>query len=165
MDRDTEALTPFMQRVRSQVEVLVPLLRHLRAELGEVKANELVYPALREAMKKWIVEIASSDSDNPVENFKRTSDTFETMYDGDVEYETLRDDDERWDLDMYACRYADLFRQLDEPELGTILVCEMDDHIADLAAPAVKMSRTQTIMKGGTHCPFRYRFGDANGDE
>ena len=165
MDRDTEALTPFMQRVRSQVEVLVPLLRHLRAELGEVKANELVYPALREAMKEWIVEIASSDSDNPVENFKRTSDTFETMYDGDVEYETLRDDDERWDLDMYACRYADLFRQLDEPELGTILVCEMDDHIADLAAPAVKMSRTQTIMKGGTHCPFRYCFGDANGGE
>ena len=165
MDRDTEALTPFMQRVRSQAEVLVPLLRHLRAELGEAKANELVYPALRDAMKKWIAGIASSDSDNPIENFKRTSDIFEAMYDGDVEYTTLRDDDERWDLDMSGCRYADFFQQLDEPELGTILVCEMDDHIADLAAPAVEMSRTQTIMKGGTHCPFRYRFGDASGGE
>ena len=163
MDRETGALTPFMQRVRSQAEVLVPLLRHLRAELGEAKANELVYPALRDAMKRWIAEIASSDSDNPIENFKKTSDIFEAMYDGDVEYETLRDDDDRWDLNMSGCRYADFFRQLDEPELGTILVCEMDDHIADLAAPAVKMSRTQTIMKGGTHCPFRYRFVDVSG--
>ena len=159
---DTETLTPFMQRVKLQAEVLVPLLRHLRAELGEAKANELVYPALRDAMKKWIAEIASSDSDNPIENFRNTSNTYEAMYDGDVEYETLRDDDEKWDLDISGCRYADFFRQLDEPELGTILVCEMDDHIADLAAPAVTMSRTQTIMKGGTHCPFRYRFGDAS---
>ena len=165
MDRDTEALTPFMRRVRSQAEVLVPLLRHLRAELGEAKANELVYPALRDAMKKWIAELASSDSDNPVENFRKTSDVFEAMYDGDVEYETLRDDGERWDFDVSGCRYADFFRQLDEPELGTILVCEMDDHTADLAASAVRMSRPQTIMKGGTHCPFRYRFGDAGGGE
>ena len=165
MDRNTEALTPFMQRVRSQAEVLVPLLRQLRAELGEAKANELVYPALKRAMKKWIAEIASPDSDNPVENFRKASDTLEAMYDGDVEYETLRDDDKRWDFDVSGCQYADFFRQLGEPELGTILVCEMDDHSADLAAPAVKMSRTQTIMKGGTHCPFRYRFGDASGGE
>ena len=109
MDRDTEALTPFMRRVRSQAEVLVPLLRHLRAELGEAKANELVYPALRDAMKKWIAELASSDSDNPVENFRKTSDVFEAMYDGDVEYETLRDDGERWDFDVSGCRYADFF--------------------------------------------------------
>ena len=163
MDRETGALTPFMQRVRLQAEVLVPLLRHLRAELGEAKANELVYPALRDAMKRWIAEISSSDSDDPIENFRKTSDIFEAMYDGDVEYETLTDADDRWDMNMSACRYADFFRQLDEPELGTILVCEMDDHIAELAAPAVKMSRTQTIMKGGTHCPFRYRFGDVSG--
>ena len=65
MDRETGALTPFMQRVRSQAEVLVPLLRHLRAELGEAKANELVYPALRDAMKRWIAEIASSEFRQP----------------------------------------------------------------------------------------------------
>jgi hypothetical protein len=33
-----------------------------------------------------------------------------------------------------------------------------------LSAPAVKFSRTDTIMKGGTHCPFRYQFGDPESD-
>ena len=163
MVRDTEALTPLMQRVKSQAEVLVPLLRHLRVELGEERANELVYPAIRDAVKKWIAGISSSHSEDPIENFRKTSDILEAMYDGDVEYETLRDDDERWEMDISRCRYAEFFRQLDEPELGTMLVCEMDDHIADLAAPAVRMSRTETIMKGGTHCPFRYRFDNARG--
>ena len=35
------------------------------------------------------------------------------------------------------------FRQLDEPELGAILVCEADDHVAELSAPAVEMSRAK----------------------
>ena len=44
--------TPYMQRVKSQTDVLVPLLKHLRAELGAAKANALVYPVLRNYMKK-----------------------------------------------------------------------------------------------------------------
>jgi len=70
----------------------------------------------------------------------------------------LNNDDENFDLNVTRCRYAQLFRQLGEAELGAILVCEADDHIANLSAPAVKLTRTVTMMKGGTHCPFRYKF-------
>jgi hypothetical protein len=152
--------TPYMQWVKSQTEVLIPLLRHIRAELGEEKGNALVYPVLREYMKKWISEFASKESDNPIENFFKTSDMLEETFEGDVDYDVLKNDDENLDLNVTRCRYAELFHQLGEPELGTILVCEADDHIADLSAPAVKLSRTDTIMKGGTHCPFRYRFNN-----
>jgi hypothetical protein len=165
MDNNADTPTLYMQRVKTQTEVLIPLLRHLRAELGEAEANALVYPVLRDYMKKWIAEFASTESDNPIENFHKTSDMLETMYEGDVDYDILKNDDDNLDLDVTGCRYADFFHQLDEPELGAILVCEVDEHIADLSAPNVEMSRADTIMKGGTHCPFRYRFSDAKSGE
>lgn len=150
--------TPYMQWVKTQTDVLVPLLRHLRAELGEEKANDLVYPVLREYMKTWIAEFASEESDNPVENFIKTSEKLEETFEGDVDFDVLVEDDRNFDLNVTRCKYAQFFRQLGEPELGTILVCEADDHIANLSAPAVKLTRTDTMMKGATHCPFRYKF-------
>ena len=154
MDKDTL----YMHWVKTQIDVLVPLLRHLRAELGEEKANDLVYPALRDYMKKWVFEFASNESNDPIENFSKTSEMLEETFEGDVDYDVLKDDDDCLELNVTRCRYAQLFHQLGEPELGTILVCEADNHIADLSAPAVKLSRANTIMKGGTHCPFRYKF-------
>jgi hypothetical protein len=115
-------------------------------------------------MKMWIAEFASTESNDPIKNFHATSEELGTMFEGDVDYDILKNDDVNLDLNVTSCRYVDFFRQFDEPELGTILVCEAGDRIADLSAPAVKFSRTDTIMKGGTHCPFRYQFGDPESD-
>ena len=160
MEKEDETPTPLMQRVKAQAEVLVPLLHHLRAELGEDRANDLVYPALRDYVRKWTSDMASFDFDDPIENWRKTSETLEAQFEGDVDYEVLRDDAEGMDFNVTGCRYADFFRQLNEPELGAILTCEVDDHIAELSAPAVSLSRPNTMMKGGVNCPFRYQFID-----
>ena len=164
MEQD-EKMTPLMQRVKLQTEVLLPLLRHLRAELGEEKANNLVYPVLRRMTKDWIAEIASSESADPIENFRKTSELHLASFEGDVDMNVLRADEERLEVNVMGCRYADFFRQLGEPELGAILTCEMDDHVAELSAPAVSLSLTDTIMKGGTCCPFRYKFNRTENSE
>jgi hypothetical protein len=164
MNNEAEKSTVYMQRVKTQTEVLIPLLRRLRAELGEEKANAIVFPALREYMKKWIADFADTKADNPIENFHATSDKLEAMYKGDIEYDLLTDDDFNLDLNVTGCRYADFFRVLNEPELGAILVCEADDHIVELSAPTVQFSRTDTLMKGGACCPFRYQFADPNSE-
>lgn len=158
MDDSTDTPTPYMRWVKSQTDVLIPLLRHLRAELGEEKTNSLVYPVLRDYMRNWVSEFASKESDNAIENFFKTSDMLEEMFEGDVDYDVLKNDDDAFSFNVTRCQYADLFRQLGEHELGAILVCEADNHIADLSAPAVKLSRAETIMKGGSCCPFRYQF-------
>jgi hypothetical protein len=62
-----------------------------------------------------------------------------------------------WNAGANACCYADFFRQLGEPELGAVLLCETDNHMADLVgAPDVKLDRTQTIMEGAKYCDFRW---------
>ena len=93
-----------MRWVKSQTDMLLPLLRHLRAELGEEKANELVYPVLRESMKKWVAEFASKDSGDPIKDFYDTSDRFEQTFEGDVDYDVLKHDDAAFDLNVTRCR-------------------------------------------------------------
>ena len=57
----------------------------------------------------------------------------------------------------------DFFRQLGEPELGAVLLCESDLHVAEVGSPEVELTRTQTIMQGAGYCDFRYRLKKAAG--
>jgi hypothetical protein len=52
---------------------------------------------------------------------------------------------------------ADFFRQLGGPELGAMLLCDVDVDIEVVGGHEVKMTRTQTIMKGARYCDFRDR--------
>jgi hypothetical protein len=153
-----QTMTPLMQRVKLQADLLVPLLRRLREELGADRANELVYPVLRQEVRNWTSGLAEGDCGNPVENWQQASDALGALFEGDVEVKVVRQDDRALDVDVTACRYAEFFRQLGEPELGTILTCELDDHIADQFAPDVRLSRSETIMHGAAICPFRFKF-------
>ena len=48
-------------------------------------------------------------------------------------------------------------KALGEPELGFLLVCTADFAVAEGFGSDVKLTRTQTIMQGASHCDFRYR--------
>ena len=63
-----------------------------------------------------------------------------------------------YEFNITGCRYADFFRELGEPELGALLLCDMDLHfIEQVGAPDVELTRTQTIMKGASYCDFRFK--------
>ena len=58
---------------------------------------------------------------------------------------------------MTGCRYADFYKELGEPELGFLLVCTAVFSVAEGFGGDIKLTRTQTIMQGASHCDFRYR--------
>jgi hypothetical protein len=76
----------------------------------------------------------------------------------DVEFTTLRHDEEAMEFDVTRCRYAEFFRALGEPELGALLVCEPDFDVVAAGEGSVSLTRAQTIMKGAPRCTFRYKF-------
>jgi hypothetical protein len=55
---------------------------------------------------------------------------------------------------MLQDRYG---KELGEPELGFLLVCSSDFPFVEGFGADVRLTRTQTIMQGATHCDFRYR--------
>jgi L-2-amino-thiazoline-4-carboxylic acid hydrolase len=71
-----------------------------------------------------------------------------------MECHELTDDFAR--MDVTDCAYAQFFRNLGEPELGHLLVCENDEWFAK-GLGDIEFERHRTIMEGADHCDFLYR--------
>ncbi|MBV8753241.1 MAG: L-2-amino-thiazoline-4-carboxylic acid hydrolase [Hyphomicrobiales bacterium] len=147
-----------LDKVRMQAQVLVPVLRALRAELGKDKADAIVKQALRD----WSRELFAAIGDGIEGSARRKWATVQSAWNDvtapEVAFETLRHDKEALELDVTRCRFAEFFRGLGEPELGALLICEADFDVAAVGGGAVSLERAQTIMKGAPSCTFRYKF-------
>jgi hypothetical protein len=157
MDIDVNKNISLLDEVRMQALVLVPVIRALRAELGEQRANRIVSNALRDWSRSKIQSFGVEAKGCPREKWASVTATSMQRIGNDIDIEWIKQDANEIKLNVIGCRYADLFRQLGEPELGSVLLCETDVHVAELGAPEVEFTRTQTIMQGADYCDFHYR--------
>jgi hypothetical protein len=74
-----------------------------------------------------------------------------------IDYRVRTQTPDAYEIDVTTCRYAQFYKELGEPELGFLLVCNLDFPFTEGFGPDVKLTRTQTIMQGASHCNFRYR--------
>ena len=146
-----------LDQVKIQAQVLVPLLRALRAELGEERANKLVTGALRDWSREMFLRIGAQTPGSPREKWAALTAAAMPRIGTDIDVQFLKQEPDAMEFNITGCRYADFFRALGEPELGAVLLCEGDDHTAEVGRPEVEFTRTQTIMKGARYCDFRYR--------
>lgn len=148
-----------LDEVKLQAEVILPVLRALRAELGVSRADAIVGDALRRWARDLYHRIGESKPGTPREKWDAVwAEDMRPRIGDAVEREMLRDDGSAREYNITRCRYAEFFRSLGEPELGAILLCDSDFHIADVGGENVEFKRTQTIMQGAPYCDFRYRF-------
>ena len=147
-----------LDKTRIQAQVLVPVLRALRAELGKDKADAIVKQALRDWSRQLFAAIGEGIAGSARRKWATVQSAWNEISAREVEFETRRHDAEALDIDVTRCRFAEFFRALGEPELGALLICEADFDIAAVGGRAVSLDRAQTIMKGAPRCTFRYRF-------
>jgi len=146
---------PVIEQAKIQARVLVPLVKALRAELGEDRANAIVRKALGDMYRSlgekwWRAQGAKSFGENMASAF--------AMYAaGDaLDYQVVKQSDDAFEINVTGCRYAQFYKELGVPELGFLLVCGSDFPMAEGFGPDTKLMRTQTIMQGASHCDFRY---------
>jgi hypothetical protein len=147
---------PVIERAKIQAEVLVPLVKTLQAELGEERANALVRKTLgdlyRRLGEQWW---RAKQSRNLGENMKLA---FVSFARGDaLDYSVRAQSEDTFEIDVTRCRYAQFYKELGVPELGFLLVCSSDFPFAEGLGPDIKLTRTQTIMQGASHCDFSYK--------
>ena len=155
--------SPALERVKAQTEVLLPVMRRLREELGAGAADELVFSALRESSRQRFKKAGAKRAGTGSQKWREITDALDVVIGDAVEREPLRDDDEAYDYNVTGCRFAEFFHQLGESKLGEVLTCEVDHHVVEVSDSEVEMTRTQTIMRGAPFCKFRYRFSDGAG--
>jgi hypothetical protein len=147
-----------LDKTRIQAQVLVPVLRALRAELGKDKADAIVKQALRDWSRKLFAAIGDGVEGSARRKWATVQSAYNTVSSPGIEFEMLRHDNEAMAFDVTRCPFAEFFRALGEPELGTLLICETDFDIVATGGGAVTLTREQTIMQGAPSCTFRYKF-------
>lgn len=147
---------PLLEQVRLQAQVLVPLVKTLRAELGEEKADALVRTALGALYRSYGEKWARAQGKG-ADVGETGAAAFEMFAAADaLEYEVLRKTPDAFDANVTACRYADFYKKLGVPELGFLLTCSADFSHAEGLGEGMRLTRSQTIMQGASHCDFRY---------
>ena len=147
-----------LDKTRMQAQVLIPVLRALRAELGKDKADAIVKQALRDWSKQLFAAIGDGIEGSPRRKWATIQSVWGEVSGREVEVEILRHDKEALEIDVTRCRFAEFFRALGEPDLGALLICEADFDIVSVGEGAVSLDRAQTIMQGAPSCTFRYKF-------
>lgn len=155
----------YLDRVKAQSEVLIPILKRLRMELGEDQANDLVYGALRDWSREVFVDAGSKKEGSGFEKWSQMSEELDALAAEDIEYETLREDFEALDFNVTVCKFAQFFKEVGEPELGAILTCEVDHHMAAVSKQEVQLTIEKTIMKGNELCDFRFKFNRTDNND
>jgi hypothetical protein len=147
---------PVIQQAKIQAEVLVPLIKALQAELGEQRANALVRRALGDTYRRYGEEFWQTKNETNLG--KAIASAFVQYAREDaLDYRVIEQSQDAFEIEITRCRYAEFYKELGEPELGFLLVCGADFTTAEGFGPDIKLTRTQTIMQGASHCDFRYR--------
>jgi L-2-amino-thiazoline-4-carboxylic acid hydrolase len=146
---------PQIEQVKIQAKVLVPLIKTLRDELGEEHANAILRKTLgnfyRAAGERWWRRQQGSHLG------EKMAAIFDWFAGGDaLDYEVVNATANAFDVNVTRCRYANFFHEIGEPELGFLLICSADFPMCEGFGDGVKLTRTQTIMEGASHCDFRY---------
>jgi len=147
---------PVIQQAKIQAQVLVPLVMALQAELGKERANGLVRRALGDLYRRYGEEFWQAKNEKNLGKIMASA--FATYAREDaLDYRVIEQSQDVFEIDVTGCRYAEFYKELGEPELGFLLVCSADFTTAEGFGPDIKLTRTQTIMQGASHCDFRYK--------
>ncbi len=147
---------PVIEQARIQAQVLVPLVKALREELGEQRADAIVRKALGDLFRHlgetwWQGRTSANLGENMAQ-------AFAAFAKGEaIDYSVRAQSPDAYEIDVTRCRYAQFYQELGEPELGFLLVCGLDFPFAEGFGGDVELTRSQTIMQGASHCDFRYR--------
>jgi hypothetical protein len=155
-DADNGPRPSLLQRREIEARVVGPLVRAVRAELGEEKTLALLRRVIGELARQGGADLARELGAMSLEAFARCLDRWSEG--GALEIDVLEQSAGRLSFNVTRCRFAEMYRALGLHDLGASLSCHRDFSLVEGFNPAIELTRTQTIMEGASHCDFRFRF-------
>ena len=143
---------PLLQQREIEAGVIAPLFRAFAAEVGEERAREILAGVIRNLARE--AGCASASAGNDLEHLKQIVGKWTEG--GALELTVLQDDAAAFEFDVTRCRFAEMYHRLGLADLGPLLSCNRDGAMIEGFNPGIALTRTQTIMRGATHCDFRY---------
>jgi len=144
-----------LQRRKIEGRVLIPFIEACREKFGEDATRELVTATIRRLAAdegaKW-----GETYGRDISSLKKVAENVWAAA-GSLDVDVVGDSRDHLDFDVTRCRYAEFYKELGLADLGYLLHCNRDHAMIVGFNPDVALTRTQTIMEGGSHCDFRFR--------
>jgi len=144
-----------LRRREIEARILAPLINAFSAEFGRERVIEIAKRVIVEIARQQGKALADQVGGNSLAHFAGSKDAW--VKGGALEVQVLQVTDGAYDFNVTRCRYADMYRALGIPELGSVLSCGRDFALGGGFNPNLELTRTQTIMEGAPFCDFRYR--------
>jgi L-2-amino-thiazoline-4-carboxylic acid hydrolase len=148
---------PTLTKRRIQAQVIGPIYAEMAAQLGEVKAGEI----LDAAIKKAAIAEGKSFAEKAPGGVTSMAD-FIKLYelwtaDGALEMDVLEASDTTFNFNITRCKYAETYNEMGLGKIGHLLSCNRDGTFCEGYDPRITLERKQTIMEGASCCTFRYK--------
>jgi L-2-amino-thiazoline-4-carboxylic acid hydrolase len=153
-DATDEVPIGHLQRRRIESRVLIPFIAACREKFGDAATKELVVATIR--------RLAVEDGARWAEAFGRDMGSLKNVAEkvwaggGSLDIDMVAAGDDRLDFNVTRCRYAEFYKELGLADLGYLVHCNRDHAMIDGFNPELKLTRTQTVMEGASHCDFRF---------
>ncbi len=144
-----------LQQREIEARIVGPLYEAFVKEIGEDRTREIIGGVIRKLAKESGCAAAERVGGN---NIAKLAEAKERWQEGNaLTLDVSRQDEQALDFIVTRCRYAEMYRTLGLEKLGGLLSCNRDAAMIEGFNPAIKLTRTQTLMEGATHCDFRFR--------
>ena len=144
-----------LKRREIEARILAPVINAFAAEFGRERVIEIAKRVIVEIARQQGKALADQVGGNTLAHLAGSKEAW--VKGGALETEVLQVTDTAYDFNVTRCRYADMYRALGIPELGSVLSCGRDFALGEGFNPNLTLARTQTIMEGAPFCDFRYR--------
>jgi len=148
-----------LQQRRIEAAFARGVFAEMAAEIGPERAKAILTRAVVKLAREAAGAMAAEAPGGP------TLDHFEAIQerwtrDDALAIAPVARDATTFAFNVTRCRYAEMYREMGLAELGAVLSCNRDGAFCEGYDPKLKLTRTQTIMGGASHCDFRYRMED-----
>lgn len=148
---------PIIQRRRIEAELIKEIYETLVGRFGRQAAAEVISQSIRRSAVAQAKQFAEKEPAGT--NLETFADLYKYWTAEDaLTIEVKRRDASAFDFDVKRCRYAEMYREMGLGDIGHLLSCNRDGAFCQGYDPAIKLTRTQTLMQGASHCDFRYRY-------
>lgn len=143
---------------KAQAMVLVPIVRELEKRLGKDEAQRLVHDAIGDTFHDFGRQMNELTKEGREGDFgEQAVATAELFSEGDaLEIEIHEKTEKNLKFDVTKCKYAELYKSLNAPELGFLFACNQDYPFQNGMGDELVMNRPQTIMEGYSRCKFNW---------
>ena len=148
---------PIIQRRKIEAEILREVYQSATELVGKDTARKIIETAVRaSAIAQGKAFAAQEAQGTSLQTFVDIQKHWTA--ENALEIEPERQDATHFEFKVTRCRYAEMYKDMGLGEIGHLLSCNRDGTFCEGYDPKLKLTRTQTIMGGASHCDFKFRY-------